>query len=71
MGIDPTPPHCRAKLWREYIRPRYFEHGVSSYWLDETDGEGTGGGGLGVGGGGRRGKAIASMFSCNIDDELD
>merc|ERR1711957_922552 len=44
---DATIPACRELVWREFLKPRYFDEGVTSYWLDETDGEGTGGGGDG------------------------
>ena len=26
------------------MKPRYFDKGITAYWLDETDGEGTAGG---------------------------
>jgi len=39
---DATIPECRDFIWTEFLRPRYFDQGVSAYWLDETDGEGTG-----------------------------
>jgi alpha-glucosidase (family GH31 glycosyl hydrolase) len=29
-------------IWQKFLKPRYFDQGVSAYWLDETDGEGTG-----------------------------
>ena len=41
-AVDPTPAHCRQMIWEKYLKPRYFDEGVSAYWLDETDGEGTG-----------------------------
>jgi len=44
---DATIPACREFVWREFLKPRYFDQGVTSYWLDETDGEGTAGGGDG------------------------
>ena len=44
LAIDATIPECRAFIWEEYLKPRYYDQGVSAYWLDETDGEGTGGG---------------------------
>lgn len=44
---DATIPACRDFVWQNFLKPRYFDEGVTSYWLDETDGEGTGGGGDG------------------------
>ena len=41
LAIDTTVPSCRALIWEQFLRPRYYQEGVSSYWLDETDGEGT------------------------------
>ena len=41
-AIDPTPKACRELIWTQFLRPRYYEQGVSAFWLDETDGEGTG-----------------------------
>uniref|UniRef100_A0A7S2FY80 Glycoside hydrolase family 31 protein n=1 Tax=Haptolina brevifila TaxID=156173 RepID=A0A7S2FY80_9EUKA len=41
-AIDPTPPSCRELIWTQFLKPRYYDQGVSAYWLDETDGEGTG-----------------------------
>jgi hypothetical protein len=35
---------CRALVWSTMLKPRYYDQGVDSFWLDETDGEGTGGG---------------------------
>jgi len=46
-AVDPTVPECRRYLWEALLKPRYFDQGVSAFWLDETDGEGTGGGGDG------------------------
>jgi len=44
LGMDPTPASCRKLIWEQYVKPRYFDQGVTAFWLDETDGEGTGGG---------------------------
>ena len=44
LAIDSTKASCRNKIWSEYLKPRYYDQGVNSYWLDETDGEGTAGG---------------------------
>jgi len=44
LAWDATIPACREFVWREFLKPRYFDQGVTSYWLDESDGEGTGGG---------------------------
>jgi alpha-D-xyloside xylohydrolase len=41
-AIDPTTKHCRDLIWNQFLKPRYYDEGVSAYWLDETDGEGTG-----------------------------
>jgi len=41
-AIDTTPASCRALIWEKLLKPRYYDQGVSAYWLDETDGEGTG-----------------------------
>lgn len=43
-AIDATPKHCRELMWTQFLKPRYFDQGVTNYWLDETDGEGTAGG---------------------------
>jgi alpha-D-xyloside xylohydrolase len=42
FAIDPTTKACRDLIWTQFLKPRYYDQGVSSYWLDETDGEGTG-----------------------------
>ena len=47
LVLDATIEACRKLVWDHFLGPRYFEQGVSAYWLDETDGEGTGGGGDG------------------------
>ena len=41
-AIDTTREVCRDLIWGKFLKPRYYDQGVSSYWLDETDGEGTG-----------------------------
>jgi alpha-D-xyloside xylohydrolase len=33
-----------VQIWEKFLKPRYYDQGVSAYWLDETDGEGTAGG---------------------------
>ena len=43
-ALDPTRASCRSLVWKKLLAPRYFERGVTAFWLDETDGEGTGGG---------------------------
>ena len=43
-AIDPTTKACRDLVWTEFLKPRYYDQGVRTYWLDETDGEGTAGG---------------------------
>ena len=40
-AIDPTTKACRDLIWNEFLKPRYYDQGVSTVWLDETDGEGT------------------------------
>ena len=35
--VDPTTQACRDTLWRNYIKPNYYDHGVRTFWLDETD----------------------------------
>lgn len=30
----------REFVWETMLKPRYYDQGVDSYWLDETDGEG-------------------------------
>ena len=42
LAFDATIPACRSFVWDTMLKPRYFDQGVSAYWLDETDGEGTG-----------------------------
>jgi alpha-D-xyloside xylohydrolase len=42
FAIDPTTKACRDLIWTKFLKPRYYDQGVTSYWLDETDGEGTG-----------------------------
>jgi alpha-D-xyloside xylohydrolase len=44
LAVDATRRDCRDFIWRTMLKPRYFDQGVTAYWLDETDGEGTGGG---------------------------
>jgi alpha-D-xyloside xylohydrolase len=44
LAIDSTIPACRDHIWSAFLKPRYYDQGVSAYWLDETDGEGTAGG---------------------------
>ena len=44
LAVDATIPECRDFIWSTMLKPRYYDQGVSAYWLDETDGEGTGGG---------------------------
>lgn len=39
--LDTTITSCRELIWQSFLRPNYYEQGVSAYWLDETDGEGT------------------------------
>jgi hypothetical protein len=41
FGIDATIPACRTLIWDQFLKPRYYDQGVSAYWLDETDGEGS------------------------------
>lgn len=42
--MDTTPASCRKLIWDRFVKPRYFDQGVTGYWLDESDGEGTVGG---------------------------
>eukprot|EP00041_Stephanoeca_diplocostata_P012221 m.203848 g.203848 ORF g.203848 m.203848 type:complete len:702 (+) comp18865_c0_seq2:159-2264(+) len=44
LVVDSTKASCRDLIWKTMLKPRYYDQGVSAYWLDETDGEGTGGG---------------------------
>ena len=44
LVLDTTIPSCRDLLWNNYLLPHYYAQGVTSFWLDETDGEGTDGG---------------------------
>jgi alpha-D-xyloside xylohydrolase len=44
LAIDSTIPSCRDMIWQRFLKPNYYDQGVSMYWLDETDGEGTAGG---------------------------
>lgn len=44
LAVDSTIGKCREMIWSQYIKPRYYDQGVTAYWLDETDGEGTAGG---------------------------
>ena len=44
LVLDTTIPSCRDLIWDRFLRPNYYEQGVTSWWLDETDGEGTDGG---------------------------
>ena len=41
FAIDATIPACRSLIWNQFLKPRYYDQGVSAYWLDETDGEGS------------------------------
>merc|ERR1719311_551352 len=42
--MDATSDKCRHIIWDKLVKPRYFDQGITGYWLDETDGEGTKGG---------------------------
>lgn len=42
--IDATIPSCRDLIWTRFLKPNYYDQGVTAFWLDETDGEGTDGG---------------------------
>eukprot|EP00930_Biecheleria_cincta_P085070 TRINITY_DN74494_c0_g1_i1.p1 TRINITY_DN74494_c0_g1~~TRINITY_DN74494_c0_g1_i1.p1 ORF type:complete len:695 (-),score=88.54 TRINITY_DN74494_c0_g1_i1:318-2402(-) len=44
QAMNPTTASCRQLIWNKFVKPRYFDQGVTAFWLDETDGEGTGGG---------------------------
>ena len=44
LAVEATKKSCRDLIWKSFLKSRYFDQGVSAYWLDETDGEGTGGG---------------------------
>ena len=41
-AIDTTVQTCRDLIWIHFLKPNYYDQGISAYWLDETDGEGTG-----------------------------
>lgn len=41
-AVDTTIVACRDLIWSRFLKPGYYNQGVSAYWLDETDGEGTG-----------------------------
>ena len=43
QAFDATIPSCRDLLWSTFLRPNYYDQGVSAYWLDETDGNGEAG----------------------------
>jgi len=51
FAIDATKKACRELIWSQFLKPRYYEKGVTAYWLDETDGEGTEQGYAAYGGG--------------------
>ena len=34
---DPTSAHCRDLMWKQYLKPNYYDKGVKTFWLDETD----------------------------------
>ena len=40
-AIESTKRYCRELIWDKFLKPRYYDQGVTAYWLDETDGEGT------------------------------
>jgi len=44
LAVDSTVPACRDRIWQGFLKPNYYDQGVSAYWLDETDGAGTAGG---------------------------
>ena len=44
FAFDSTIEKCRDMVWTQYLKPRYYDQGVTAYWLDETDGEGIAGG---------------------------
>jgi alpha-D-xyloside xylohydrolase len=48
LAVDATIKSCRDFIWSTMLKPRYYDQGVSAFWLDETDAEGTGGGGDGA-----------------------
>lgn len=35
--VDPTSKRCRDLIWDKYMLPNYVEHGVRTFWLDETE----------------------------------
>jgi alpha-D-xyloside xylohydrolase len=37
QSADPTSQQCRDLMWTKYIKPNYYNSGVKSFWLDETD----------------------------------
>ena len=41
FAISADQRRCRDLIWNTYLRPHYYDQGVTAYWLDETDGEGT------------------------------
>jgi alpha-D-xyloside xylohydrolase len=43
FAVDTTIPSCRDLIWGSFLKPNYYDQGVSAYWLDETDGDGEGG----------------------------
>jgi alpha-D-xyloside xylohydrolase len=44
LAMDATAGSCRKLIWEKIVKPRYFDQGITGFWLDETDGEGTQGG---------------------------
>eukprot|EP00038_Savillea_parva_P017223 m.19431 g.19431 ORF g.19431 m.19431 type:complete len:869 (-) comp3692_c0_seq1:8-2614(-) len=36
-GVDATAASCRHLIWTKYVKPNYWDYGVKSFWLDETD----------------------------------
>lgn len=30
--IDPTSAKCRGLIWRQFVKPNYFDHGIRDYW---------------------------------------
>ena len=61
-AIDTTPAACRGLLWTHFLKPRYYDQGVSAYWLDETDGEG--------GDGSHGGRVPPAGVGCGVDGRV-
>ena len=34
FAFDSTIEKCRDMVWTQYLKPRYYDQGVTAYWLE-------------------------------------